>query len=54
MEALIHSIAVDAARLLFNPVLLPIPLLGVFTIVTGVAGRFAAAFEDFQQPRRSR
>ena len=53
MEALIHSIAVDAARLLLNPVVLPIPVLGLFAIVTGAAGRFATAFEDFQQPRRS-
>ncbi|MDJ0925571.1 MAG: hypothetical protein QNJ77_13515 [Acidimicrobiia bacterium] len=52
MEALVHNITAIAGRMLFNPLLLTVPVLGLLALVTGAAGRIATAFQDFQQTRR--
>ena len=47
MEAQIYDIATSAGRVLLNPFLLIVPVIGVLALVTGVAGRVAIVVEDF-------
>ena len=55
MEAHIYDIASNAGRLLLNPFLLTVPVVGALVLVTGFAGRVAVSIEDlrYMSMRRS-
>jgi hypothetical protein len=48
MEAHIYDIASNAGRVLLNPFLLTVPVVGALVLVTGVAGRVAISIEDLR------
>ncbi len=48
MEAHIYDIASNAGRVLLNPVLLTVPVVGLLVLVTGFAGRVAISIEDLR------
>ena len=51
MEAHIYDIASNAGRVLLNPFLLTVPVVGVLALVTGFAGRVATFTEDLHSKR---
>ena len=55
MEAHIYDIASNAGRVLLNPFLLTVPVVGALVLVTGLAGRVAISIEDlhYMSMRRS-
>ncbi len=48
MEAQIYDIASNAGRVLLNPFLLTVPVVGALVLVTGFAGRVAVSIEDLR------
>ncbi len=48
MEAHIYDIASNAGRVLLNPFLLTMPVVGALVLVTGLAGRVAISIEDLR------
>ncbi len=48
MEAHIYDIASNAGRVLLNPFLLTVPVVGALVLVTGFAGRVAVSIEDLR------
>ena len=55
MEAHIYDIASNAGRVLLNPFLLTVPVVGALALMTGLAGRVAVSIEDlrYMSMRRS-
>ena len=55
MEAHIYDIASNAGRVLLNPFLLTVPVVGALALVTGLAGRVAVSIENlrYMSMRRS-
>ncbi len=55
MEAHIYDIASNAGRVLLNPFLVTVPVVGLLVLVTGFAGRVAISIEDlrYMSMRRS-
>ena len=48
MEAHIYDIASNVGRVLLNPFLLTMPVIGALALVTGLAGRVAISIEDLR------
>ncbi len=48
METIIYDIASNAGRVLLNPFLLTVPVVGALVLVTGLAGRVAISIEDLR------
>lgn len=48
MEAHIYDIASNAGRVLLNPFLVTVPVVGLLVLVTGFAGRVAISIEDLR------
>ena len=48
MEAHIYDIASNAGRLLLNPFLLTVPVVGALVLITGLAARMAISLEDLR------
>ncbi len=48
MEAHIYDIASNAGRVLLNPFLATVPVVGLLVLVTGFAGRVAISIEDLR------
>ncbi len=48
MEAHIYDIASNAGRVLLNPFLLTVPVVGALVLMTGLAARMAISIEDLR------
>ena len=54
MDTLISNLATTAGRLLLNPLVITVPLLGLLAVATGFAGRAAIVVEDLRSVATAR